>query len=123
VKIAGRSNASSIISGAIYIVGFGTGDFFLNYYINPLLNKVHTPYQFSDILVQHYANFIQVYISLSTIVLNSGRKNSCNHIAILNIAKIMIKCILCDFNRGHIVVSIRLKTVTSQLKSWLRTFI
>jgi hypothetical protein len=87
VKIAGRSNASSIISGAIYIVGFGTGDFFLNYYINPLLQNDYTPYQFSDILVQNYANFIQVYISLSTKVLNSGRENSCNHITIPNIAK------------------------------------
>lgn len=87
MKIAGRSNASSIISGAVYIVGFGTGDFFLNYFINPLLHNVHTPYQFSDILVQNYAKFIQVYISLSTKVLNSSPENSCNHIAILNIAE------------------------------------
>ncbi|CAK8576294.1 unnamed protein product [Lathyrus sativus] len=59
MKIAGRSDALSIIHGALYIVGFGSGDILLNYYINPLLRLVYTPDQFTDILVQNYADFIQ----------------------------------------------------------------
>ncbi|RYQ97909.1 hypothetical protein Ahy_B08g093988 [Arachis hypogaea] len=59
VEVAGQSNASSIISGAIHLVSAGNSDFIQNYYINPLLNKVYTADQFSDILIQHYANFIQ----------------------------------------------------------------
>lgn len=62
MKIAGRSDALSIIFGAVYLVGAGTGDFLLNYYMNPLLYNVYTPDQFSDIVVGCYANFIQVYI-------------------------------------------------------------
>ncbi|KAL5765626.1 hypothetical protein ACOSP7_016243 [Xanthoceras sorbifolium] len=59
VRVAGKSNASSIISGAVYLVSSGSSDFIQNYYINPLLYKVYTPDQFSDILMQSYANFIQ----------------------------------------------------------------
>ncbi|XP_061345400.1 GDSL esterase/lipase At5g22810 [Gastrolobium bilobum] len=57
--IAGKSNASSIISGSIYLISAGNSDFIQNYYINPLLYKVYTADQFSDILIQHYATFIQ----------------------------------------------------------------
>ncbi|XP_038719301.1 GDSL esterase/lipase At5g22810 [Tripterygium wilfordii] len=57
--IAGQSNASSIISGAIYLVSSGSSDFLQNYNINPLLYKAYTPDQFSDILIQSYAEFIQ----------------------------------------------------------------
>ncbi|RYR34285.1 hypothetical protein Ahy_A10g049061 isoform C [Arachis hypogaea] len=39
VKVAGQSNASSIISGATHLVSAGNSDFIQNYYINPLLNK------------------------------------------------------------------------------------
>ncbi|XP_045830882.1 GDSL esterase/lipase At5g22810-like [Trifolium pratense] len=59
MRIAGRLNASSIISGGIYIVGAGSVDFLMNYYINPCLNKFYIPHQFVDILVQNYADFIQ----------------------------------------------------------------
>lgn len=59
VGVAGKSNASSIISGAIYLVSAGSSDFVQNYYINPLLYKVFTADQFSDILIQHYTIFIQ----------------------------------------------------------------
>ncbi|KAK7262220.1 hypothetical protein RJT34_29783 [Clitoria ternatea] len=59
VRIAGQSNASSIISGAIYLVSAGNSDFVQNYYINPLLSKVYTTDQFSDMLMLHYSNFIQ----------------------------------------------------------------
>ncbi|KAJ6985987.1 hypothetical protein NC653_023802 [Populus alba x Populus x berolinensis] len=59
VGIAGKSNASSIISGAIYLISAGSSDFVQNYYINPLLYKVYTPEQFSDLLIQSYTSFIE----------------------------------------------------------------
>nr|AFK39647.1 unknown [Lotus japonicus] len=59
VGVAGKSNTSSIISGAIYLISAGSSDFVQNYYINPLLYKVYTADQFSDILIQCYASFIQ----------------------------------------------------------------
>uniref|UniRef100_A0A2N9GVI7 GDSL esterase/lipase n=1 Tax=Fagus sylvatica TaxID=28930 RepID=A0A2N9GVI7_FAGSY len=58
-EIAGRSNASSIISGAIYLVSGGSSDFVQNYYIDPLLYKAYTPHQFSNILIQSFTDFIQ----------------------------------------------------------------
>ncbi|CAK9150497.1 unnamed protein product [Ilex paraguariensis] len=59
VGIAGKANASTIISGSIYFVSGGSSDFVQNYYIDPLVYKVYTPDQFSDILIQSYAKFIQ----------------------------------------------------------------
>ncbi|XVF46828.1 hypothetical protein PTKIN_Ptkin03bG0059300 [Pterospermum kingtungense] len=59
VAIAGKSNASSIISGGVYLISSGSSDFLQNYYINPLLYKAYTPDQFSDILIESYAKFIQ----------------------------------------------------------------
>ncbi|XP_042476188.1 GDSL esterase/lipase At5g22810-like [Macadamia integrifolia] len=58
-RIAGKSNASSILSEAIYILSAGSSDFIQNYYINPLLNRVYTPDQFSNILLQSFSNFVQ----------------------------------------------------------------
>ncbi|PPS03788.1 hypothetical protein GOBAR_AA16876 [Gossypium barbadense] len=59
VAIVGKSNASSIISDGIYLISSGSSDFLQNYYINPLLYKSYTPDQFSDVLIESYANFIQ----------------------------------------------------------------
>ncbi|KAK4255187.1 hypothetical protein QN277_008214 [Acacia crassicarpa] len=59
VEVAGQPNASSIISGAIHLISSGNSDFLQNYYINPLLYKVYTADQFSDILLQSYSSFIQ----------------------------------------------------------------
>ncbi|KAK0606367.1 hypothetical protein LWI29_036925 [Acer saccharum] len=59
VRVAGKSNASSIISGAVYLISSGSSDFIQNYYINPLLYKAYTPDQFSDLLMQSYSIFIQ----------------------------------------------------------------
>ncbi|CAI9761549.1 unnamed protein product [Fraxinus pennsylvanica] len=59
VGIAGKSNASSIISGSVYLISAGSSDFVQNYYINPLLYKVYTTDQFSDILLQSYTKCIQ----------------------------------------------------------------
>lgn len=56
-KVAG-SKAQSIIKDALYIVGFGSSDFAQNYYVNPFLNKVYTPDQYSSYLVGIFSNFI-----------------------------------------------------------------
>nr|CAD1843120.1 unnamed protein product [Ananas comosus var. bracteatus] len=58
-KVAGYSQASSIISGALYIVSSGSSDFLQNYYINPYLYKMYTPDQFSSILIGIYSKFIK----------------------------------------------------------------
>lgn len=60
VKIVGKSNASSIINGSVYLVNSGSSDFVQNYYINPLLYKVYTVKEFSDIVIKSYATFIEV---------------------------------------------------------------
>ncbi|KAL6967115.1 hypothetical protein U1Q18_032918 [Sarracenia purpurea var. burkii] len=57
--IAGKNNASSIISDSIYLISAGSSDFVQNYYINPLLYSAYTPDQFSHILLQSYATFIK----------------------------------------------------------------
>ncbi|XP_057954751.1 GDSL esterase/lipase At5g22810 [Malania oleifera] len=59
VSIAGKSNASTIIKGAVYLISAGSSDFAQNYYINPFLYKAYTPDQFSDILMQSYSTFVQ----------------------------------------------------------------
>ncbi|KZV56856.1 GDSL esterase/lipase [Dorcoceras hygrometricum] len=59
VGIVGNKNASSIINGSIYFVSAGSSDFVQNYYINPLLYKKYTIDQFSDILLESHANFVQ----------------------------------------------------------------
>ncbi|XP_058074979.1 GDSL esterase/lipase At5g22810-like [Magnolia sinica] len=59
VKIVGTSNASSIFSGAVYLVSAGSSDFIQNYYINPLLYKFYTVDQFSDILIHSFSSFVQ----------------------------------------------------------------
>ncbi|MFS8004967.1 putative triacylglycerol lipase [Helianthus anomalus] len=59
VGLAGKANATSIISGSVYLVSSGSSDFVQNYYVNPLLYKVYTPNQFADILIQAYSHFIQ----------------------------------------------------------------
>lgn len=63
VRIAGISNATSIISGSIHLLSSGASDFVQNYYVNPTLYKYYTPDQFSDILMQYYATTVQVLSS------------------------------------------------------------
>lgn len=57
-KVAG-SKADSIIKDALYIVGFGSSDFVQNYYVNPFINKLYTPDQYSSYLVGVFSSFIQ----------------------------------------------------------------
>ncbi|KAI3967476.1 hypothetical protein MKX01_012286 [Papaver californicum] len=58
-KIAGAAKAATIIKEALYIVSEGSSDFAQNYYINPFLNKLYTPDQFSTFLVGIYSSFIE----------------------------------------------------------------
>ncbi|KAF3441755.1 hypothetical protein FNV43_RR15670 [Rhamnella rubrinervis] len=59
VNIVGKAKANAIFSGAIHVLSAGSSDFIQNYYINPILNRVYSPDQFSDILLRSYATFIQ----------------------------------------------------------------
>ncbi|KAL3642644.1 hypothetical protein CASFOL_013459 [Castilleja foliolosa] len=59
VSLVGRVKANTIFSEAIHVLSAGSSDFVQNYYINPLLNQVYTPEQFSDILLKSYSTFIQ----------------------------------------------------------------
>ncbi|XP_078432075.1 GDSL esterase/lipase APG-like [Wolffia australiana] len=54
-----RENTSSIITEALYIVSTGSTDFVQNYYVNPLINKVYTPEEFSSFLVSIFCGFIR----------------------------------------------------------------
>lgn len=58
-QVAGAKQASSIISGAIYIVSTGSSDFIQNYYVNPYLYKVYSPDEFSSVLVESFSDFVQ----------------------------------------------------------------
>ncbi|KAI3978198.1 hypothetical protein MKX01_013029 [Papaver californicum] len=58
-KVAGAAKAATIIKEALYIVSEGSSDFAQNYYVNPFLNKLYTPDQFSTFLVGIYSSFIE----------------------------------------------------------------
>ncbi|KAL2936506.1 GDSL esterase/lipase APG [Bienertia sinuspersici] len=58
-KVAGSSKAKSIIKDALYIVGFGSSDFVQNYYVNPFINKLYTPDQYSSYLVGIFSSFVK----------------------------------------------------------------
>lgn len=60
IATSSNANATSIISDGIYVVSAGSSDVIQNYYINPLLYKVQSPDDFSDLLILSYSNFIQV---------------------------------------------------------------
>lgn len=62
--MAGNDGANNIISGAIHLLSAGSSDYIQNYYINPLVNRIYTPDQFSDILIRSYTTFIQVSFTI-----------------------------------------------------------
>ncbi|CAA3028874.1 GDSL esterase lipase APG [Olea europaea subsp. europaea] len=57
-NIAGSNKAASILKEALYIVGAGSSDFLQNYYVNPFINKIYTPDQYSSSLVAIFSSFI-----------------------------------------------------------------
>ncbi|CAN8254659.1 unnamed protein product [Cochlearia groenlandica] len=58
-RMIGRERARTLFSQGIHILSAGSSDFLQNYYVNPLLNILNTPDQFSDILMRSYSNFIR----------------------------------------------------------------
>lgn len=58
-SVAGSTNASSIIKGALYLIGAGNSDFLQNYYINPFLNKHYTVDQYSSYLINIFSSFVK----------------------------------------------------------------
>lgn len=58
-KVAGTKKAATIIKEAIYILSAGNSDFLQNYYVNPLVNKVYTPDQYSNFLVGAFTSFVK----------------------------------------------------------------
>ncbi|CAL5439598.1 unnamed protein product [Camellia sinensis] len=58
-QIAGNQNAASILKDGLYILSFGSSDFLQNYYVNPFINKVLTPDQYSSYLVGIFSSFIK----------------------------------------------------------------
>ncbi|KAG8376645.1 hypothetical protein BUALT_Bualt09G0085000 [Buddleja alternifolia] len=59
VNLVGKTKANDIFSGGIHLISAGSSDFIQNYYINPMLNRVYSPDQFSDILIRSYSPLIQ----------------------------------------------------------------
>ncbi|KAK4481129.1 hypothetical protein RD792_012006 [Penstemon davidsonii] len=59
VNLVGKDKANALFSGGIHLISAGSSDFIQNYYINPILNHVYSPDQFSDILLQSYSTLIQ----------------------------------------------------------------
>ncbi|KAL6606644.1 hypothetical protein ACP70R_042297 [Stipagrostis hirtigluma subsp. patula] len=55
--VAGRSTACAILSGALYVVSTGTGDFIQNYYHNASLSGRYGVDQYCDLLVGIFAGF------------------------------------------------------------------
>ncbi|KAE8657730.1 GDSL esterase/lipase [Hibiscus syriacus] len=58
-NMVGKAKANDIVSGAIHLLSAGSSDYIQNYYINPLLNRIYTLDQFSNILMRSYSSFIQ----------------------------------------------------------------
>lgn len=59
-NVAGVTKAGTILKGALYVVSFGSSDFLQNYYVNPFVNKVYTPDQYSSYLTGIFQSFIKV---------------------------------------------------------------
>ncbi|KAL8139616.1 hypothetical protein V2J09_005637 [Rumex salicifolius] len=58
-SVVSMNSARTIRDNTLFIIGAGTSDFVLNYYINPLVNIMHTPSQYSTYLVDIFSRFIK----------------------------------------------------------------
>ncbi|RLN11691.1 GDSL esterase/lipase APG-like [Panicum miliaceum] len=57
--VAGRATARSILSGALYVVSTGTGDFLQNYYHNASLSRRYDVGRYCDLLVGIFSGFAE----------------------------------------------------------------
>lgn len=67
--MVGRDRGKAIFSGALHLLSTGNSDFLQNYYINPTLSSTYTADQFSEILLQSYAGFVQVSLCYKHILI------------------------------------------------------
>ena len=66
VDLVGEENATSLFSRGLYVLSAGSSDFLQNYFISPILQSTYTPNQFSEILLRNYAEFIEVFLKVSS---------------------------------------------------------
>lgn len=64
LNLVGKEKANTIFSQGIHLLSAGSSDFIQNYYINPMLNRLYTPDQFSGLLMKSYTTFVQNLYSL-----------------------------------------------------------
>jgi len=57
--VAGRGTARSILSGALYVVSTGTGDFLQNYYHNASLSRRYNVPRYCDLLIGIFSDFAE----------------------------------------------------------------
>ncbi|CAL1373045.1 unnamed protein product [Linum trigynum] len=57
----GFEKSTDIFSKGIHLLSTGTSDFVQNYYVDPMLNTLYTPDQWSDKFMKSYADFIQMW--------------------------------------------------------------
>lgn len=72
-KVAGSTKSASIIKEALYLASFGNSDFVQNYYVNPFVNKVYTPDQYSAYLVSIFSGFIKVMLPSFMFIVNNAK--------------------------------------------------
>ncbi|CAN1836875.1 GDSL esterase/lipase APG [Linum perenne] len=58
-KVAGANRSATIIRESLYILGAGSGDFLVNYYVNPSLKKMYTPDQYGSSLIPSFNSFVK----------------------------------------------------------------
>ncbi|CAK9174535.1 unnamed protein product [Ilex paraguariensis] len=74
-NVAGSEKAVSILKDALYVLGAGSSDFLQNYYVNPWLNRVYTPDQYSSYLIGIFSCFIKLLCIGILIQLNLSRSS------------------------------------------------
>ncbi|XAR60078.1 Triacylglycerol lipase [Bertholletia excelsa] len=120
VGIAGKANASAIISGSVYLLSTGSSDFVQNYYINPLLYKVYTTDQFSDILIKSYIIFIQELYGLGArrIGVTTLPPLGCLPASITQFGEDSNECVA-KLNKAAIAFNVKLNVTSQKLQAKL----
>ncbi|XP_051130968.1 GDSL esterase/lipase At5g03820 [Andrographis paniculata] len=117
-KSVGAAKANDIFSGGIHLISAGSSDFIQNYYINPLLNNVYTPEQFSNLLLKSYSNFIQNLYNLGArrIGVTNLPPTGCLPTAITMFGSGSNKCVS-RLNQDASMFNTKLNTTSEDLKA------